>query len=115
PNGFDGEFHTVSGARYGTQWHDQMQVIVQMWAEGGIRLSYHSEDYASVYVPTYHYSRGVGNFASAMPGGVRSDAGQMIQIFYHKDGSAARVPDGAFPEMDALIERQLQELDHDAR
>jgi ABC-type transport system substrate-binding protein len=115
PDGFSGEFHSITGTRYGVDWSDQMTVLLNMWAEGGIKYQHLQEDYATVYLTTYQYSKGHFKGASAMPGGVRADAGQMLQIFYHKDGSAARVAPGVYPQLDDLIERQLKELDENKR
>ena len=114
-SGFDSDFHTISGATYGTDWQRQMEVLLAMIAESGIKFKLLLEDYATVYIPTYQYSKGLFDGASAMPGGVRADAGQMLQIFYHSDGSASRIPPKANPAMDSLIERQLREPDREKR
>jgi ABC-type transport system substrate-binding protein len=92
-----------------------MEVLLAMIAEGGIRFKLLLEDYATVYIAVYQYSKGLFDGASAMPGGVRADAGQMLQIFYHSNGSAGRIPPNANPAMDALIEKQLREPDREKR
>jgi ABC-type transport system substrate-binding protein len=114
-NGIDATFYTLATGQYGTTWHNQMEVLTGMTGEGGLRFKTSLEDYSTTYIPKYHYSKGAFNGMSASPGGVRSDPGQFLQIFYHSGGSATRTPAGKAPELDSLVDKQLRELDRRKR
>jgi ABC-type transport system substrate-binding protein len=117
PNGLESNFYSLQQVvpAYGTNWANQMQVLLDFCAEGGLKFKLNLEDYSTVYIPKYHFSKGNFDGMSASPGGARSDPVQTLQIFYHSGGSATRTPAGADDKLDGLISKMAQELDHDKR
>lgn len=114
PDGFETPFTFVAGASYGRDWGQRAEALMSMLAKGGIRCRANAVDYTSIWIPQYLRNQGDFDGLAMYPNGTRGDPGQWLFVFFASGGANNQVAKN-FPELDALIVKQRQELDRTKR
>ncbi|HXH23108.1 MAG TPA: ABC transporter substrate-binding protein [Dehalococcoidia bacterium] len=123
PNGFQTSFYGPTGTPYGVNYMRNVEVLIGMFAEGGIKTDIKIVDYANDYVPNYNYGQGFNGwsvFVNTTYGGVANQ----LRTNWHSGSAQDRTPYAPLhipnppkqggqkdTTLDGLIDRLLREPD----
>jgi ABC-type transport system substrate-binding protein len=113
PNGIDTEIAWIATPEYGTIFPKQAEVNKAMLEGSGLfKLKQVNPDYQTEYLPKYFYNRTDFKGMYVHPAGF-TEEDSFMYAWYHSTGSRQQVTFPGSPDtrLDALIDRQRQELD----
>jgi peptide/nickel transport system substrate-binding protein len=114
PNGFETPFTFNPTTEYGRDWAQRAEALIAMLNAGGIRAKANPVDYSTVWLPAVFRKQGDWDGVAMYPNGARPDPGQWLSVFFASTGASTQLAKN-FPELDALILKQRQELDRTRR
>jgi peptide/nickel transport system substrate-binding protein len=114
PNGLETTMTWAAGSTYGRDWDQRAETLMAMLSRGGVKVNANPVDYSAVWIPQYLRKQGDFDGLAMYPNGGRGDPGQWLGVFLSSAG-ANNQAGKMFPELDALINKQRQELDRQKR